>query len=135
MNTNYFINCVAGNLFKTKTSPPIPDSLYIGLSTTPPNINGTGTSEPPTSAGYSRVRLTDLCEPNSGSVANTQPISFPESTADWGIITHFVIFDSQTVGSGNLLMYGQLSTPRSVEQSTVMIIKKGSLNLSVKSSD
>ena len=38
MNTTYFLNCAAGNLFGTKVSHGIPESYYIGLSTTAPNI-------------------------------------------------------------------------------------------------
>ena len=46
--------------------------------------------------------------------------------------THFVIYDSPTVDSGNLLMYGELSTPRSVETATIMTIKEGYLKLSAQ---
>lgn len=36
MNTTYFLNCVAGNLFHTKENPAIPAQYYIGLSSTTP---------------------------------------------------------------------------------------------------
>lgn len=132
MNTTYFLNCAAGNLFGTKTNPAIPSSYYIGLSITAPNVNGTNVTEPSESAGYKRVALTTLSEPASGVVTNTQAINFNESTASWGTITHFVIYDSEEVGSGNLLMYGVLSTPRSVETATIMTIKEGYLSLSAQ---
>ena len=120
MNTNYFLNCVAGNVFGTKTDPAIPTTYYIGLSTTTPNTNGSGVDEPSTDAGYARVQLTTLSEPLDGVVTNSQAI------------THFVIYDSPTVDSGNLLMYGELSTPRSVETATIMTIKEGYLKLSAQ---
>lgn len=132
MNTNYFLNCVAGNVFGTKTDPAIPTTYYIGLSTTTPNTNGSGVDEPSTDAGYARVQLTTLSEPLDGVVTNSQAINFNESTASWGTITHFVIYDSPTVDSGNLLMYGKLSTPRSVETATIMTIKEGYLKLSAQ---
>lgn len=50
MNTTYFLNLAAGNIFQTKTTPAIPTKLYVGLSTTAPNINGTGVNEPDASA-------------------------------------------------------------------------------------
>ena len=130
MNTTYFLNCVAGNVFKTKTSPALPTNYYIGLSTSAPTISGTSVTEPSIDAGYARVRLTSLSEPNDGVVTNSQAINFNESTASWGTITHFVIFDSAT--GGNLLMYGTLSTPRSVETATIMTIKEGYLSLSAQ---
>ena len=130
MNTTYFLNCVAGNVFNTKTSPTLPTNYYIGLSTSAPTVSGTGVNEPPTSSGYSRIRLTSLSEPTNGVVTNNQAINFDESTASWGLITHFVIYDSAT--GGNLLMYGALSTPRSVETATIMTIRDGYLSLSAQ---
>lgn len=91
MNTTYFLNCVAGNVFGTKSDPAIPTTYYIGLSTTAPNINGTGVDEPSTDAGYARVQLTNMSEPLDGVVTNELAINFNESTASWGTITHFVI--------------------------------------------
>ena len=131
MNTNFFLNCVAGNVFGTKTTPAIPATYYIGLSTTEPNINGSNVTEPSSEHGYARVPLSAMSEPVNGVVSNTSPIDFNESTASWGVITHYVIYDSETVGSGNLLMYGELSAPRTVEASTVMTIRNDSLKLSV----
>lgn len=130
MNTTHFLNLVAGNLFQTKTTPPIPAEMWIGLSTTAPNINGTNVTEPAASAGYSRIKLDMLSEPATGVVSNKSNIDFNESTASWGVVTHFVIFDAQN--GGNLLQYGSLSTPRSVETGTIMTIKSGYLNLSVQ---
>lgn len=51
MNTTYFLNCVAGNLFHTKESPTIPAQYYIGLSSSTPAIDGSGVNEPSTDAG------------------------------------------------------------------------------------
>lgn len=132
MNTTYFLNLTAGNIFGTKTTPAIPTKYYIGLSTTTPTLTGTNVTEPSAGAGYARVELTNLSAPSGGVVTNNQAINFNESTANWGTITHFVIYDSDTVGGGNLLMYGALSTPRSVEAATIMTIKQGYLNLSVQ---
>lgn len=132
MNTTYFLNLTAGNIFGTKTNPAIPAHYYIGLSTTTPTLTGTNVTEPSAGAGYARVELTNLSQPSGGVVTNEQAINFNESTANWGTITHFVIYDSDTVGGGNLLMYGALSTPRSVEAATIMTVKQGYLNLSVQ---
>ena len=128
MTTTYFLNLAAGNIYRTKETPAIPTEYWIGLSTTAPNLNGTNVSEPVGSAGYARVKLDMLSEP--GVVTNEANIDFNESTASWGTVTHFVVFDAQN--GGNLLQYGALSTPRSVEAATIMTIKAGYLNLSVQ---
>lgn len=130
MNTTHFLNRVAGNLFRTETSPAIPTEYYIGLSTTEPTMAGANVSEPSTSAGYGRMLLENLSAPVNGVVTNTANINFEESTASWGTVTHFVIYDAEI--DGNLLMYGALSTPRVVEAATVMTIRQDYLRLSAQ---
>ena len=132
MNTTYFLNLVSGNVFGSQKTPAIPTKYYLGLSSAAPNLDGSGVVEPEEGTGYARVELTSLSAPLNGVVTNTAAIDFAESTAEWGTMTHFVIYDSAAVGEGNLLMYGQLSTPRSVEASTIMTIKEGYLNLSAQ---
>lgn len=129
MNTTYFLNLVAGNVFGSKKSPTIPEKYYLGLSSTAPSLDGSGVTEPSSGAGYARVELTSLSTPVEGVVTNSSAIDFAESTAEWGTMTHFVIYDAPS--DGNLLMYGELSASRRVEAATIMTIKIGSLNLSV----
>lgn len=129
MNTTYFLNLVAGNVLGSQKTPTIPAKYYLGLSSSAPALNGTGVTEPGAGAGYARVELTSLSVPADGVVTNNTAIDFAESTAEWGTMTHFVIYDALT--GGNLLMYGRLSASRRVEAATIMTIKQGSLNLSV----
>ena len=86
-------------------------------------------SEPASSAGYKRVKLTVLSEPTAGVIKNTAAVSFDESTANWGTMTHFVIYDALT--GGNLLMFDELSSARNVETATIVTIKAGSLTLTL----
>lgn len=129
MNTTYFLNLVSGNVFGSKKSPAIPEKYYLGLSSTAPSLDGSGVIEPGDGTGYARVELTSLSAPINGAVTNSSAIDFAESTAEWGTMTHFVIYDA--LSEGNLLMYGELSASRKVEADTIMTIKLGSLNLSV----
>ena len=129
MNTTYFLNQVMGNLFKTKETPALPSEYYIGLSSTAPNISGGNVTEPLSNSGYKRVKLESLSEPADGVITNEQAISFDESTANWGTMSHFVIYDA--LEAGNLLMYDTLSTPRNVEAATIVTIKANSLTLTL----
>ena len=129
MNTTYFLNQVMGNLFKTKETPALPSEYYIGLSSTAPNISGGNVTEPLSNSGYKRVKLENLSEPADGVITNEQAISFDESTANWGTMPHFVIYDA--LEAGNLLMYDTLSTPRNVEAATIVTIKANSLTLTL----
>lgn len=129
MNTTYFLNQVMGNLFKTKETPALPSEYYIGLSSTAPNISGGNVTEPLSNSGYKRVKLENLSEQADGVITNEQAISFDESTANWGTMSHFVIYDA--LEAGNLLMYDTLSTPRNVEAATIVTIKANSLTLTL----
>lgn len=129
MTTTYFLNCVMGNVFKTKTTPALPSAYYIGLSTTAPTVAGVNVSEPSSASGYKRVQLTSLSAPTDGAITNSSAVSFDESTKDWGVVTHFVIYDAAT--GGNLLIYDELSSPKTVEEDTIVTIKNGSIELTL----
>ena len=126
------MNLVAGNVFRSNEEPAIPAKYYLGLSTTAPDLDGQNVTEPATDAGYARVELTTLSAPTDGLVTNQQAVNFEESTNNWGTVTHFVIFDAAEANTGNLLMYGELTTPRTVETATIMTIKENYLKLSVQ---
>lgn len=131
MNTTYFKNLVMGNIFKTQTSPAIPAKCYLGLSTTLPSTDGSNVTEPSTSGtGYSRVGLDNLSTPVDGVISSQQAIEFPESTTDWGEISHYVIYDEAI--AGNLLMYGPLENTRRVDAKTVVTFASGGLTISLE---
>ena len=129
MTTTYFLNRIMGNVFQTQTSPGLPSKVYLGLSTSAPDIDGSGVTEPLASAGYARVELNSLSEPSNGVITNDAAISFPESSASWGTVTHFALYDAPV--NGNLLMYNVLSQARSVETATIVMVKVGSLKLTL----
>ncbi len=80
-----------------------------------------------------RGELRSMSAPTNGLVSNTAVVEFPESTSAWTTgnekLTHYVIFDAAT--GGNLLMYGDLTSSRTVEANTIMMFKVGELRLSV----
>lgn len=129
MTSTYFLNCIMGNVFQTKLSPGLPSKVYLGLSSSAPDVDGSGATEPLASAGYSRVELNSLDVPTNGVITNKSEISFPESSASWGTVTHFVLYDAPV--NGNLLMFNVLSQARSVEQTTIVMVKAGSLKLTL----
>lgn len=129
MTSTYFLNCIMGNVFQSKLSPGLPSKVYLGLSSSAPDVDGSGATEPLASAGYSRVELNSLDVPTNGVITNKSEISFPESSASWGTVTHFVLYDAPV--NGNLLMFNVLSQARSVEQATIVMVKAGSLKLTL----
>ncbi len=137
MNTVYFLKMMSGSIFGKLPTPAIPSTYYIGLSTTAPNTDGTGVSEP-SGGSYARIALsnssTALTPPDANAmVINKNEIMFPESTANWGRVTHYVIYDSPN--GGNLLMAGELMTPRTAETATTITIKPGQVQLQISNPD
>jgi len=105
-----------------------PATVYIALSTTQPSDNGSGFTEPAVGS-YARVAVTNNATEwpaaSGGSKANANAVQFPTATADWGLITHFGIFDDPT--AGNLLMWGDLSPAQNVYDTDVPVIAAGDI--------
>lgn len=118
-----------GNVFGTESTTPLPSRYYLGLSTTAPNVGGSGVTEPSDPA-YARVPLTSLSAPVNGIISNEADIDFEESTVDWGTCTYFVVYDSAT--GGNLLLFNPLDKPRTVQSETQVAFREGGLTLSLR---
>ena len=127
--TTYQANRLNNYLFGATSFTPN-DTYYIGLSTTAINAAGTGVTEP-TGGGYKRVAVTNnktnFTDSTGGIVQNKVQFEFPESTTDWGIITHVFIADSLT--GGNILYYDALTTPRTVQTATILLFAINSMKI------
>ncbi len=117
-------------------------SVYIGLSSTAPNADGTGVTEP-TGNGYGRTLIGTQNQTSTymfpaasdGQAANSKIIYFPEATGSWGPqLTHFVLFNSETSTQASaVLAYAKLThdgedAPISVTAAnTVVLFRAGEL--------
>ena len=70
-------------------------TLEMGLSTTTPTADGTNITEP-SAGGYTRVTLANTnavwAPAAAGIKTNAADVIFPEATAGWGLITHWIIY-------------------------------------------
>lgn len=66
---------------------------------------------------------------DSGHTQNTGTITFGPATADWGTVTHIAITDNSGYGSGNVLMFGQLATSKTVGNGDSLQISAGNLDI------
>lgn len=83
----------------------LPASIYVGLhvGASAPNIGaGTGVVEP-SGGNYARYTITrnqtNFPAAASGSISNNQIFNFNKASADWGTVTHIVVYDALTVGN------------------------------------
>lgn len=125
--------------------PTLPNwpNVYTGLASAAPTGTGeagaTTTNELPNANGYARV-LTVLDDP---SVAPTVPrgtqnsaaVTFPTAvTADWNggaNIQYWLLFDAQTLGTGNLIAAAALITPRAVLLGETATIPIGAIRITI----
>lgn len=102
-----------------------PTSLYVALLTAAPSDTGGGTEV--SGGSYARVTVasslanwagtqaaasTTASSGTSGTTSNNASITFPAPTANWGVCTHFGIYDASS--AGNLLYWGALTTAKTV---------------------
>lgn len=109
----------------------VPERLYIALSTTEPNPDGTNFTEPVGNA-YERVEVTNdsttwecATVDNPSVKTNKIPILFPEATGGWGVITHWGIFDAPE--GGNLLDWAPVFNPTSIGEGQQAQFRAGDL--------
>lgn len=91
-------------------------SLYVGLSSTQPNPDGTGCSEP-IGNNYARVKIAGFTKAENGIAYNAYATTFPVSTGDWftaeNMVSHWLLFDGESQNA-NLLACGSLDTTREI---------------------
>ena len=136
MNTTYWLNTIAGNIFNAQTDPPLPKKFYFGVSKTYPSEDQSNVSEP-VGGGYQRVELTSLKLSGTGAVVNGGSIQMPESTQSWGVMNAWCVFDSPS--GGKLLVYDYFRNPetdkpetRTVDAGTVLHLRPETVTLYVK---
>lgn len=91
-------------------------TVYVGLSSTTPNLGGTGFTEPSTGS-YARVATSGATWTSaaSGASSNAAAVQFPTATGDWvagANLTYGLLFDAST--GGNLLGYSALTVNKAI---------------------
>lgn len=122
--TDYLENKIVDWLVRGQTFTP-PATSYISLHTGACSDSSTGTEV--TGGSYARVAVTSslanwagtqsagsttASSGTGGTTSNNGAITFPAPTANWGVITHFGIFDAST--AGNQLFCAALTASKTV---------------------
>lgn len=103
----------------------LPANLHFALFTAAPSDSGGGTEV--TGGSYARVSVarslanfagtqsagsTTASTGTGGVTSNNNAITFPAPTANWGVVTHWGVFDAAS--GGNLVFHGALTTSKTV---------------------
>jgi len=114
-----------------KVTYTAPDTVYIGLAA---EVNDDGSiSGEPTEASYARVAVTNNATnfpaASNGSKSNGTDIVFGEATGDWGTVNYAFIADADT--GGNVLLYGGLTTPKTINSGDIVKFSTGNLTFTM----
>jgi hypothetical protein len=122
--TDFFENKVADHFFRgTAYSPAGP--WYVGLMTAAANCD-TGSVTEVSGGSYARVSVTKAdgswkgthgsatgaSSGTNGTISNAAAITFPAPTANWGVVTHFGVWDAAS--SGNLILCKTLTQSKTI---------------------
>lgn len=104
--SDYLENAIINHIFRGTTFTA-PTTLYIALYTAAPTDAGGGTEV--TGGSYARVAVTcntsnwAATSGTNGLTSNSNAITFPTATANWGNVVAIGIFDAAS--GGNLLIW------------------------------
>jgi len=137
--SDYLEQAIYNHLFRGTTfNRPTP---YIGLTLNVPNDSGAYVEVSNVGTGYTRYPnasgtnvWTAMTAPGSGE--NSAVFSFPQTgaaLANWGTVSGVIICDAATWGQGNsnMLMWGQLTSPRDVQTNDTFTFSAGSLKITI----
>jgi hypothetical protein len=131
--SNYLENKVLDHVLRNASFTQ-PSGLHIALFTGSALANleaGTLTNEVSASGtAYARKAVT-FGNAASGSASNSATVTFDAATADWGTITAIGIMDSATVGSDNVLFYGNLTTAKLIENGDTLQFVSNNVTVSL----
>ena len=65
----------------------------------------------------------------SGTCASDGTVTFDAATANWGTITHVAVMNAST--AGNVLFYGAVTTPKTIETGDTFQVTDGNLTVSL----
>jgi len=130
--SNFLENKVLDHVL-TATSYTAPTTRYLGLFK---NTSGNaaanleaGTLTDEVSGGtYGRKAVT-FAAASGGTSASNATVTFDTATADWGTISHIAVMDAET--SGNVLFWGAVTTPKTIETGDTFQVSSGNLTISL----
>jgi hypothetical protein len=130
--SDYLENKVLDHVL-TATSYTAPTTRHLALFT---NTSGNaavnleaGTLTDEISGGsYARQTIT-FNAASSGSSTSAATVTFPAASANWGTVTHVAVMDAAT--SGNVLFWGAVTTPKTIETGDTFQVSSGNLTITL----
>lgn len=134
--SNYLSAKIINHIFRTESFNK-PSVLAIALCTSAIVDSDTGNLAGKEVAGvnYSRQVLnpsdTNWSLINNRQTKNLLDISFPVAGSNWGTITHIAILDNVSPNSGNLLFYGELEVPQTINTDDQAVLRTNGITFNI----
>jgi hypothetical protein len=130
--SNYLENKVLDHVL-TATAYTAPTTRYLGLFTNTSgnaaaNLENGTLSDEVSGGAYARKAVT-FAAASGGTSATSATVTFDTATANWGTITHVAVMDAAT--SGNVLFWGAVTTPKTIENGDTFQVSSGNLTISL----
>jgi len=109
------------------TAYTAPGTLYLGLHTSNPAEDDSGTEV--STSGTAYARQTVAFTTSGDTTSNTAAVEYPTATASYGTVSHVGVYDAST--AGNLLAYGALTTSKAIATGDVLRIPAGDLDITL----
>lgn len=124
--SNYLETKVLDHVFGG-TAYTAPGTLYLGLHTSNPAEDDSGTEV--STSGTAYARQTVAFTTSGDTTSNTAAVEYPTATASYGTVSHVGVYDAST--AGNLLAYGALTTSKAIATGDVLRIPAGDLDITL----
>lgn len=122
--TNYAENATL-NAWLRATNLTAPVTVYIGLHTAQADPENGSVTEVAV-GGYARQAI-GFAAPSGGVCASNADVVYPVASAPQGIVIGWGIYDA--VAAGNLIYYGTLTVPKTINTNDQFKFLAGSVNI------
>jgi hypothetical protein len=130
--SNYLENKVLDHVL-TATGYTAPSTRYLALfnntsGSAAANLEAGTLSDEVSGGSYARQAVT-FSAASGGASATSATVTFPAASGNWGSVTHVAVMDAST--SGNVLFYGAVTTPKTIESGDTFQVSGGNLTISL----
>jgi hypothetical protein len=130
--SNYLENKVLDHVLTT-TPYTAPGTRYLALFTNvstnaAANLEAGTLTDEVSGGSYARQTVT-FAGASSGTSSTNATVTFPTATANFGTITHVAVMDALT--TGNVLFWGAVTTPKTIETGDTFQVSSGNLTVSL----
>lgn len=144
MITTTYANYILNVLFGISDSLNVPSYVYLGFSSTEPQADGTGITEP-SAESYARVLISGketsaterkFTTATGGIISNSKEILFTAARESWGVLPYWFLSTSNATGTtgATVILSGELTgkiATTGVDAETVPVFYEGELQASI----